>query len=85
MPLLEAMAAGVPVLAYGTTAVPETMGGAGVVFTPKDLEYAAELMGRLTYDDGLRAEIIRGQYARLEAFSEARLQAHLDALLAPFV
>ena len=30
-------------------------------------------------------DIIRGQYARLEAFSEARLQAHLDALLAPFV
>lgn len=85
VPLLEAMAAGVPVLAYGATAVPETMGGAGMVFTPKDLEYAAELMGRLTYDDGLRAEIIRGQYARLAAFSEVRLQAHLDALLAPFV
>ena len=61
VPLLEAMAAGVPVLAYGSTAVPETMGGAGVVFTPKDLEYAAELLGRLTYDDRLRADIIRGQ------------------------
>ena len=84
VPLLEAMAAGVPVLAYGSTAVTETMGGAGVVFTPKDLEYAAELLGRLTYDDRLRADIIRGQHARLEAFSEARLQAHLDALLAPF-
>ena len=31
VPLLEAMAAGVPVLAYGAAAVPETMGGAGVV------------------------------------------------------
>jgi glycosyltransferase involved in cell wall biosynthesis len=84
VPLLESMAAGVPVLAYGATAVPETMGGAGVVFAPKDLEYAAEWLGRLTYDDRLRADIIRGQFARLEAFSEARLQAHLDALLAPF-
>ena len=45
---------------------------------------AAELLGRLTYDDRLRADIIRGQHARLDAFSEARLQAHLDALLAPF-
>jgi glycosyltransferase involved in cell wall biosynthesis len=47
VPLLEAMAADVPVLAYGATAVPETMGGAGVVFTPKDLELAAEWLGVL--------------------------------------
>ena len=35
MPLLEAMAADVPVLAYGAAAVPETMGGAGVVVHPE--------------------------------------------------
>ena len=46
VPLLEAMAADVPVLAYSSTAVPDTLGGAGVQFAPKDLEYAAELLGR---------------------------------------
>ena len=40
---------------------------------------------RLTYDDRLRADIIAGQYARLAAFSTARLHAHLDGMLAPFV
>ncbi len=35
-PLLEAMAADVPVLAYAAAAVPETLGGAGVQFAPKD-------------------------------------------------
>lgn len=85
VPLVEAMAAQVPVLAYGAAAVPETMGGAGCVFTPKDLEYAAELMGLLTYDDGLRRRIIDGQTARLDAFSDARLDGHLDGMLAPFV
>ena len=85
VPLLEAMAAGVPVLAYGAAAVPETMGGAGMVFAPKDLEYAAELMGRLTYDDRLRVDVIAGQQARLAAFSEARFHSHLDDMLAPFV
>ena len=45
-PLLEAMAADVPVLAYAAAAVPETLGGAGVQFAPKDLEYAAELARR---------------------------------------
>ena len=35
MPLLEAMAADVPVLAYASTAVPDTLGGAGVQFAPE--------------------------------------------------
>ena len=55
VPLLEAMAADVPVLAYAAAAVPDTLGGAGVQFAPKDLEYAAELLGALAFDDDLRA------------------------------
>ena len=51
VPLLEAMAADVPVLAYASTAVPDTLGGAGVQFAPKDLEFAAELLGELAYND----------------------------------
>ena len=43
VPLVEAMAADVPVLAYGAGAVPETLGGAGMLFAPKDLEFAAEM------------------------------------------
>ena len=60
VPLLEAMAADVPVLAYGSTAVPDTLGGAGVCFAPKDLELAAELLGELAYNDNLRARVIAG-------------------------
>ena len=45
VPLVEAMAADVPVLAYAAGAVPETLGGAGVLFAPKDLELAAEMLG----------------------------------------
>ncbi|PYR61060.1 MAG: hypothetical protein DMF85_03305, partial [Acidobacteria bacterium] len=41
VPLVESMAADVPVLAYAAGAVPETLGGAGVLFAPKDLEVAA--------------------------------------------
>jgi glycosyltransferase involved in cell wall biosynthesis len=79
-PLLEAMAADVPVLAYGAGAVPETLGGAGVQFAPKDLEYAAELLGSLAFDDGLRARVIAGQRRRLADFSEARLLRGLEAV-----
>ena len=81
VPLLEAMAADVPVLAYSSTAVPDTLGGAGVQFAPKDLEYAAELLGELTFNDALRGRVIEGQRRRLEAFGDARLQRDLNRLL----
>ena len=38
VPLVEAMAMDVPVLAYSAAAVPDTLGGAGVQFAPKDLD-----------------------------------------------
>lgn len=80
VPLLEAMAADVPVMAYGSTAVPDTLGGAGVQFVPKDLEYAAELLGELTYNDELRAQVIAGQRRRLADFGEHRIRKELERL-----
>ena len=80
-PLLEAMAADVPILAFGAAAVPETLGGAGVQFSPKDLEYAAELAGALAFDDDLRRAVIAGQRRRLADFGEARLSRELTAVL----
>ena len=81
VPLLEAMAADVPVLAYGSTAVPDTLGGAGICFTPKDLEFAAELLGELAYNDELRARVIAGQRRRLEDFGVERLRRDLTSLI----
>ena len=84
VPLLEAMATGVPVLAYASTAVPETLGGAGITFSPKDLEQAAEMLGLLVYDDDLRADVLEGQRRRLTDFTDARFDTHLDRLVAHF-
>jgi L-malate glycosyltransferase len=81
-PLIEAMAAGVPVLAYAAAAVPETLGGAGVQFAPKDLELAAELAGALAFDDDLRGPVIAAQRRRAADFSDARVMERLDTLLA---
>ena len=80
VPLLEAMAADVPVLAYAAAAVPDTLGGAGVQFAPKDLEYAAELLGVLAYDDSLRTRVIAGQRRRLADFGDARIRRELERL-----
>ncbi len=82
VPLVEAMAADLPILAYGAAAVPETLGGAGVCFTPKDLEYAAELLGLLVYDDALRDRVISGQRRRLTDFGLAPAERALDTMIA---
>jgi glycosyltransferase involved in cell wall biosynthesis len=82
VPLLEAMAADLPVLAYASTAVPDTLGGAGVLFEPKDLEFASELLGELAYNETLRARVIAGQRRRLSDFGDDRIMRELDGVLA---
>ncbi|MEJ5345132.1 MAG: glycosyltransferase family 4 protein [Chloroflexus sp.] len=42
MPVIEAMAAGKPVIAAATTALPETVGGAGLLFSPDNVEDLAQ-------------------------------------------
>jgi glycosyltransferase involved in cell wall biosynthesis len=82
VPLVEAMATDLPILAYGGAAVPETLGGAGLCFTPKDLEYAAELLGMVVYDEDLRREVIAGQRRRLDDFGAATVERALESMIA---
>jgi len=77
VPLVEAMATDVPIVAYAAAAVPETLGGAGLLFSPKDLEFASELLGSVVYDDDVRQKVLAGQRQRLEAFTPARFEAQL--------
>lgn len=84
VPLVEAMAADVPVLAYAAGAVPETLGGAGVLFAPKDLELAAEMLGTLVYDRPVRDRVIEGQRRRLADFAPDRIQRRLMEVVGMF-
>jgi glycosyltransferase involved in cell wall biosynthesis len=81
VPLVEAMAADVPVVAYAAGAVPETLGGAGLLFEPKDLEVAAELLGSVVYDRGVRAGVLAGQRRRVQDFAPARIEQKLTEVL----
>ena len=75
MPLVEAMAADVPVLAYAAGAVPETLGGAGVLFAPKDLESPPRCSG-CSYTIGRCAtRVLAGQRRRLQDFAPDRIEA----------
>jgi hypothetical protein len=71
-------------MAYASTAIPGTLGGAGVQFTAKDFEAAAELLGLLAFDDDLRARIIQGQRRRLTDFLGGRLDVACRHLVEHF-
>ena len=84
VPLIEAMSVDVPVLAYAAGAVPETLGGAGVLFTPKDLELAAETMGMLVYDRPFREAVVAGQRRRLADFAPSQIASRLTDVIRQF-
>ncbi len=81
VPLLEAMAADVPILAYSACAVPETLGGAGLCFAPKDLEFAAEALAMLVYDQDVRSQVLARQRQRLLDFSPERIDERLALVI----
>jgi glycosyltransferase involved in cell wall biosynthesis len=74
VPLIESMYMGLPVVAYGVSAVPGTMGGAGVLFTRKEYEHLAELIDLLIDDEPLRERLIARQRERARAFLEPRVR-----------
>jgi len=84
-PLVEAMLHDVPVVARRAAAVPETLGGAGVLVDTPDFPLIAETLGRVLRDAGLRQAIVARQRARLAAFRARDLDAELRAALAPLL
>jgi len=72
VPLVEAMAAEVPVLAFGAGAVLETMNGSGIVFLEKNFAFLAELANELMAPSQLRSTVLKAQRRRLGAFSADR-------------
>ena len=82
IPVLEAMAAGVPVLAFAEAAVPETMDGAGVLFRRKRFDEVAEMLQRLATPGPLRDAVLAGQQERIRRFESRDLDAELRGLLA---
>lgn len=81
VPLIESMYFDVPVVAYAAAAVPETMGGAGVLVTRKDHAAIAELVHLVVRDETLRARLIVKQQQRWPQFTPAALLPTLRACL----
>jgi L-malate glycosyltransferase len=68
VPLAEAMGHGVPIVAYGVTAVPETVGGAGLVLNDKSALPFAAAVGRVLRDATLRRVLAAAGRERAAGF-----------------
>ena len=71
LPLVEAMAAGAPVVASSTAAVAEVVGDAAPVYAPDDVDAMTDAVARLLGSRTLRAEMIARGRERAAAFSWA--------------
>jgi L-malate glycosyltransferase len=72
IPLLEAMAGRVPIVAFASSAVPGTLGDAGVLLASKRPATVAAAVSRVLSDEGLRTAMVAAGAARLDAFSLPR-------------
>lgn len=69
MPVLEAMAAGVPVAASNATSVPEVAGDAALLFDPRRPDEIAGVINRLLTDQALRERLVRRGIERARLFT----------------
>ena len=80
-PFIESMYLGLPIMAYAAGGVPDTLGGAGVLFHHKDFEALAELADILITNQILRERIIARQHERVRGFLEPAVRKHWEAIL----
>src|SRR5215469_7439039 len=77
VPLVEAMAFDLPVVAYASSSVAETLGGAGITISRKDHASIVEPLFRLYEDRSFRGEVIRSQRQRLQRFGRKQIESEL--------
>ncbi|MGH9062714.1 MAG: glycosyltransferase family 4 protein [Acidimicrobiales bacterium] len=81
VPLLEAMHHGLPIVAYGAAAVPETVGGAGLVVGSRAPTVLAAAVHRALTDGGLRRAMAGVAAGRLAELGPARTRAAMAAAI----
>lgn len=72
LPVLEAMARGVPVACSNTSSVPEVAGDAAETFDPTDTAAIGEVVSRVLEDPALRSTLIERGHRRAAEFTWAR-------------
>lgn len=69
LPVLEAMAAGTPVITSNVSSLPEVAGDAGLMVDPDDVDQLAQYISDIILNDSLRAELIDRGFLQNAKFS----------------
>lgn len=77
VPLVEAMYFKVPIVAYASTAVPDTLDGCGVLLEDKQPEVVANELERVLKNKGIIEEIINGQEKHLKDFDNTIIKGKM--------
>jgi GT2 family glycosyltransferase/glycosyltransferase involved in cell wall biosynthesis len=81
LPVLEAMASGVPVIAANRAALPETCGDAALLVDPKDETELADALATAITDDELRRTLVDAGLRQAARFSWDRAAERTDAVV----
>jgi len=81
VPLVEAMTHRVPIVGTQSTAVPETVGEAGLVLADKSPLRVAAAVHRIVSDPDLKARLARAASARVETFALDRVRLRMAEVL----
>lgn len=82
VPLVEAMSFDTPVVARNMTAIPETLGGAGILIPDESPTLAAEALAALLMDSELHSQLVTAGKRRLQDFDpDAARTRFLNQLL----
>lgn len=85
VPLVEAMYFKIPVLAYNSTAVPETLGGSGFLTDTKDPVFNASVLNYILTDVSVRQTLLEGEKERLADLAGSRTKRQFIKYLKAFL
>lgn len=69
MPIVEAMAAGVPVITSNVSSMPEVAGSAALIINPYSVEEVSSAIEKYDLDEGLREEKIKLGYIQCQKYT----------------
>lgn len=85
VPLVEAMHFNIPIIAYDAAAVPDTLGGSGILLDSKDPAIWAGWIDRLVNDLYLRKHIQQRQMEQLQNLKTENVENSLERFLTNFL
>lgn len=85
VPLVEAMYFGIPIVAYDSSAIGDTLGGSGILLSNNDPMEAALIVDKILRDPDMRREIVAGQRRRQQAFAYGEIRKLFEEQLLDFL